>query len=118
MLNLKIYNVENLKFPAKKIDIFPFYTKIKSTLETYAAEICIAALLFESLLFLFTLFDFIFSDNPSNQFRIFIKGLTFMFKCLFRCLFPYRRNPPEARNARDIINIELSPLNQREEVLQ
>ena len=31
------YNIENLKFPEPKIDLFPAYTKFKSNIQIYAA---------------------------------------------------------------------------------
>ena len=99
------YNIENLKFPEPKIDLFPAYTRFKSNIKIYAAEICIGTIIFQGFLFLFTFFDFLFSNNPSNQFRVCVKGIVWLFQCIFRCLVPYKRNPPTPGN---VVNIELS----------
>ena len=108
------YNIENLKFPEPKIDLFPAYTKFKSNIQIYAAEICIGTLIFQAFLFLFTFFDFLFSNNPSNQFRVCVKGIVWLFQCMFRCIVPYKRNPPKPGN---VVNIELSPLQHQIEQL-
>ena len=108
------YNIENLKFPEPKIDLFPAYTKFKSNIQIYAAEICIGTLMFQAFLFLFTFFDFLFSNNPSNQFRVCVKGIVWLFQCMFRCIVPYKRNPPTPGN---VVNIELSPLQHQIEQL-
>merc|ERR1711888_38514 len=107
------YNIDNLKFPKPTVDLFPAYTKFKTNLQNYAVEICLATLIFQAFLFIFTFFDFVFSNNPSNQFRVFIKGLVWLLQCLFRCLIPYKRHPPPPAN---VMQIELRP--QIEELLE
>ena len=108
------FNIETLRLPEVKaptIDWFPWYTKLTSTIKLWSAEICITAMLFQLLIFFFTICDFVFGNNPHNQISLLLHLFMFCGTDIYRCFFPHQRHPPPEPSPAQV-NIQLQPLSQ------
>ena len=106
------FNIETLRLPEVKtptVDLFPWYTKLTSTIKLWSAEICITAMLFQLLIFFFTIIDFMFGNNPHNQISLLLRLIMFCANGIFRCFFPHQRHPPPEPSPTQV-NIQLQSL--------
>ena len=107
------YDMNNLRLPVIESpnQLFPWYSDFQSKIKLYSAEICILALLIHLFLFLFSIFDFLCSQNDANGIRRFLLAIVTMAKFFWKCFFPNNEsnNVPHPGQT-PTVNIQLQPL--------